>query len=151
MNTSKDLSNTFIQFHIKKLVYHNAIVLLLLLLIHGASIEQIQVHFCGRRLDSVYIFLSKSWSETFLTHLNLRPVGGHPWSVVVLPPFEVVLLVDGHQRLMELVVHCLNTDKSTACVGWSVFPHRITRSASSTSAQYAVSATCIYIIIYIVY
>lgn len=95
----------------------------MLLLIHGASIEQTQVHFCGRRLDSVYVFLSMSWSETLLTHLNLRPVGGHPRSVVVLPPFEVVLLVDGHQRLMELVVHCLNTDKSTACVGWSVGFH----------------------------
>lgn len=88
---------------------------------NSRSIEQIQVHYCGHRLDSVYVFLSMSWSETLLTHLNLRPVGGHPRSVVVLPPFEVVLLVDGRQRLMELVVHCLNTDKSTACVGWRVF------------------------------
>lgn len=44
-----------------------------------------------------------------LIYLNLWPVGGHAWTVIVLPPFEIVLLVDGHQSLVELTVNGLHT------------------------------------------
>lgn len=37
--------------------------------------------------------------------------------MVILPPLQVVLLVDGHQRLVELTVYRFHTDKSIACVG----------------------------------
>lgn len=55
--------------------------------------------------------------QNLFTDLNLWPVGGHPWSMVIPPPLQVVLLVDGHQRLVELIVYCFHTDKSIACVG----------------------------------
>lgn len=45
------------------------------------------------------------------THLNLWPVSRHAWAAVVLPPFEILLLIDGHQRLVELIVHSFHTDQ----------------------------------------
>lgn len=43
------------------------------------------------------------------THLNIWPVCGHAGPTVVLPPFEIFLLVDGHQRLVQFTVHCFHT------------------------------------------
>lgn len=46
-------------------------------------------------------------------YLDLRPVGEHAGAMIVLPPFEVLLLVDGHQGLMEFIVNFLYTDVNT--------------------------------------
>lgn len=37
--------------------------------------------------------------------------------MVILPPLQIVLLADGHQRLVELIVNRFHTDKRIACVG----------------------------------
>lgn len=57
----------------------------------------------------------------FLTHLNLWPVGGHAGAMVVLPPFQIILLVDGHQGLVELIVHGFHTERIKA----TTVKHRI--------------------------
>lgn len=50
-------------------------------------------------------------SLTVLLYLEVRPVGGHPWAMAILPPAQVFLLVDGHQRVVELAVHRLHTER----------------------------------------
>lgn len=49
-----------------------------------------------------------------VVHLDLWPVGGHTRTVVVLPPLRIFLVADGHQSLVELIVHRLHTDERTA-------------------------------------
>ena len=46
-----------------------------------------------------------------MLHLELRPVGGHARSVGVLPPAQVVLLTDGHESVVELIIHSLHTGR----------------------------------------
>lgn len=38
-------------------------------------------------------------------YLEVRPVSGHAGSVGVFPPPKVLVLVDGHQRVVELIIH----------------------------------------------
>lgn len=54
--------------------------------------------------------LLKMFKNVFFVHLNLRPVGGHAGTTAVLPPLEILLLVDWHQRLVEVTVHRLHAD-----------------------------------------
>lgn len=44
-----------------------------------------------------------------LKYLEVRPVGGHAGPVGVFPPAEVLVLIDGHHRVVELVVHGTHT------------------------------------------
>lgn len=83
-----------------------------------------------------YLFVLE-WN--FLTHLNLRPVGGHARTEVVLPPFEIILLADGHQCVVELIVHRLHTDR-TASIGLS-WHNKHTESLALHYTQWAISAT----------
>lgn len=64
-------------------------------------------HMCGKVCAKVQNLL---W-QMVETDLNLRPVGGHAGTVAVLPPFEIILLVDGHQCLVEFIIHCFHADE----------------------------------------
>lgn len=44
-------------------------------------------------------------------YLKVRPVGGHARPVGVFPPAKVLLLVDGHQCVVELIVHGSHTKR----------------------------------------
>lgn len=46
-------------------------------------------------------------------YLELGPVGGHPRAVCVLPPAQVLLITNGHESIMELVIHSFHTDTET--------------------------------------
>ena len=43
--------------------------------------------------------------DVFVTYLEVRPVGGHAGPVGVFPPAEVLMLIDGHQCVVELIIH----------------------------------------------
>lgn len=54
-----------------------------------------------------------AWIRGLDTNLEVRPVGGHAGPVGVPPPAEVLLLVDGRQRVAQLLVngpHAKGTD-----------------------------------------
>lgn len=46
-----------------------------------------------------------TWIRGLDTNLEVRPVGGHAGPVGVPPPAEVLLLVDGRQRVAQLLVN----------------------------------------------
>ena len=49
-----------------------------------------------------------------IKYLEVRPVSGHARPVGVLPPAEVLLLIDGHQRVVQLRVNGPHTDGGTS-------------------------------------